>query len=90
MFLLMFFPLNPSYYLAILDGILGSQYRRVADILLGFYAWGGGISFLMLVMAEIKQLAVAWHIDHPHQGIMLFVVVLVIVFPLSLMRHLDR
>jgi amino acid permease len=74
---------------AILSDILGPYYRRLADVLLGFYAWGGGISFLMLVGGEQKRLADHWGLDYS-EAVLLGATVLIVVLPLSMLRSLDR
>ncbi|KNC83987.1 hypothetical protein SARC_03775 [Sphaeroforma arctica JP610] len=76
-------------YAAVLEETCGPKARLVANTLLGIYAWGGAVSFLILVADELEDLSAVFGWDQP-RWILITMLSVCVVYPLSLCSNLDR
>ncbi|CAK0866793.1 unnamed protein product, partial [Prorocentrum cordatum] len=78
--------LGAKTYSDLLLSAFGRPARALADVLIAIYAWGGGVSFLLIVKGQLA------HATRPGgaSSAAMASLALGVVLPLSLMRNLDR
>eukprot|EP01134_Creolimax_fragrantissima_P006662 CFRG6662T1 len=80
---------SQNTYAALLDDTLGYKASSIANTFLGIYAWGGAVSFLILVADELDSLSTAFMWNQP-RWILISTLALLVVYPLSMCQNLER